>query len=75
MKPTHLLKTRDGSRYLVDLSDPNDLKVITNVFDGNLQGTLKITFMVEDPNWNTEKRYKEKVAIVLCRELTGLDEV
>lgn len=74
MRPTHVLLTLDRGRYLIDLSDPADREVIDNML-GTTGGVIKITHMVEDKSVYDKVTYVEKVAILACRAIIGLEEV
>jgi hypothetical protein len=75
MKPTHNVKTLDGTRYACDLSDPDDFALLSKAMQEHGTGIIRLTHLVEDPNWQSEKRYTEKVAIVTTRSLCGIEEL
>lgn len=74
MKPTHNVKTLDGTRYACELSQ-EELDMLAGLMQRQELGIIKITHMVEDPNWQSEKKYKEKVAIVTVSSLCGIEEL
>lgn len=74
MKPTHVLKTTDGGRYLlVDLTFEDHQTISKAIQSQN--GIIRIEHVVEDPNWQSEKRYIQKVAILACRHIVSLEDV
>lgn len=72
MKPTHLIKTIKGD-YWVNY-DSDDVEIMRNLI-GCTNGNVRLVHLQEDPNWQSEKRYLEKLAIVSCRHLVSIEEV
>ena len=73
-EPTHILKTLTGFYYVDLASDPADLKLLQDLI-GTTNGSVKVTYMVEDNSKYDQKQYIDKVAIISCRALVSIEEV
>lgn len=74
MKPTHVLLTLAGDRYLIDLTDVADQETINNMI-GTTGGVVKITYLAEDSSVYDKVTYTEKTAILACRAIVGVEEL
>ena len=74
MKPTHIVKTLDGTRYACELGK-DELDMLSGLMQRHEGGIVRITHLVEDPNWQTEKKFKEKRAVLTVRSLCGIEEL
>ena len=71
--PTHILRTTSGS-YLIVNPTPQDTSTIDQVMTTKV-GTLKVDYVVEDPNWQTQKQWVEKRAIISASHIVSLEEL
>lgn len=74
MKPTHVIRCTGGIRYYW-APEEDDLETLTDILQTQKLGLLKFTILEEDPNWQSEKRYKEKTVIVTIPHIIGIEDV